>query len=56
MFWPGFKENYEEQIVQESALDGTVMQVRSEAFGRVCLNSNARGCQLYECFCYNLTI
>ena len=34
----------EEQITQEFALDGAVMQVGSEVIGRVCLHSNVVGC------------
>ena len=35
------------------AIDGAVMQVRSVVIGWVCLNSNAKGCQLHAYFCFN---
>ena len=45
-----------EQIIQEFALDGAVTQVRLEVVGRVCYHSNATGCPLCECFCFNKII
>ena len=40
----------EEVIIMEIAIDGALMQVGSEVIGRVCLHSNAMGCQFLECF------
>ena len=48
--------NNEEQLIQEFALDGVMMQVGLEVIRRVCSHSNMTGCQLHECFCYNRTI
>ena len=45
----------EEQIMKEFTLDGAVTQVRSEEIGRDCLHSNATGCQLHACICFNRT-
>ena len=43
-------------MIQEFALDGAVIQVGSKVIRRVCLHSNAKGCQFHEHFCYNRTI
>ena len=37
-------------------IDDAVTQVGLEVIGRVFLHSNATGCQLHACFCFNWTI
>ena len=48
--------NYTENNSTVIAIDGAVTHVRLEEIEWICLHSNATGCQLYACFCFNRTI
>ena len=48
--------NYTENNNTVIMIDGAVTHVRPEEIGWICLHSNATGCQLYACFCFNRTI